>query len=102
MKELEFSTKLFNKEFLNDKHQLFLEIENARMDWFAALSYFQYAKRWDEIDLAIFKLNTSEQLYSILLRQAKEADLTVAPSVYEDSPLRFKYDGNEYHFFKNL
>ncbi|NBI30604.1 DUF2508 family protein [Chengkuizengella marina] len=52
------------------------EVEKAKNDWIAAGEKFNYAVDKDEIDFAIFSWEAAEKRYEMLLRQAKELQIT--------------------------
>ncbi|NDI36821.1 DUF2508 family protein [Chengkuizengella sediminis] len=60
----------------NSVISIYEEIEQAKQDWIAAGKKFNYAVDKDEIDFAIFSLEAAEKRYEMLLRQAKELQIT--------------------------
>ncbi|MFS1510873.1 DUF2508 family protein [Chengkuizengella sp. SCS-71B] len=65
------SNKIDNSEMLINK-----EVEKAKNDWIAAGERFNYAVDKDEIDFAIFSLEAAEKRYEMLIRQAKDLQIT--------------------------
>lgn len=59
-----------------DAEQLLAQVKVAHTEWVCAQKRLDYVVSEDEIDYAIFALETAEKRYGILLKQAKAMNVT--------------------------
>ncbi|MEK3884131.1 DUF2508 domain-containing protein [Paenibacillus sp. PL2-23] len=62
----------FEREELERKQALKLEVKEALEEWESARRYFNYARGHEQVDYAIHAIITAEKRYAMLLSKAKK------------------------------
>nr|WP_246079660.1 DUF2508 family protein [Paenibacillus piri] len=62
----------------NDKWQLMQEIERAHMEWVTAQKRLDFVLEKEQIDYAVFALEAAEKRFEMLLKQAKNLNVSAA------------------------
>jgi hypothetical protein len=60
-----------------DKQLLIQEIRVAHRNWINAQAQFEYALGKDQVDYAIFTLEATEKRYEMLVKQAKQLQVSL-------------------------
>ena len=59
-----------------DRYLLLEEIHKAHMEWTTAQYRFDYAVEKEQIDYAVYALEAAEKRFEMLLKQAKDMNVT--------------------------
>lgn len=72
-----FKRRKMEDPLLEEKMQIVRELRQAHQEWTIAQHKIDYALEKEQIDYAIYSLETAEKRYEMLLKQAKRLQIHI-------------------------